>query len=101
MYQWGNAAGDPEMYGGYLLDPNSIFSAFKAEDLRETFAALLREPDEETRFSGYRDAHRTAVEKGYSIPLLQSTKTVVHQSNVDFVMYDNGWILPQAWSLNA
>lgn len=101
MYQWGNAAGDPEMYGGYLLDPNSIFSAFKAEDLRETFAALLREPDEAKRFAGYRDAHRTAVEKGYSIPLVQSTKTVVHQSTVDFVMYDNGWILPQAWSLNA
>ena len=29
MYQWGNATGDPEMYGGYLLDPKSIFSAFK------------------------------------------------------------------------
>lgn len=101
MYQWGNAAGDPEMYGGYLLDPKSIFSAFKAEDLKDKIASLLVEPNEQKRFQGYREVHRYAVEKGYSIPLLQSTKTVVHQSNVNFVKYDNGWILPQAWSFKS
>ena len=101
MYQWGNAAGDPEMYGGYLLDPKSIFSAYKADDLKDRIAALLVEPNEEKRFKGYRDLHRYAVEKGYSIPLLQSTKTVVHQNNVNFVKYDNGWILPQAWSFKS
>ena len=41
MYQWGNAAGDPEMYGGYLLDPKAIFSAYKAEDLMHRIRALL------------------------------------------------------------
>jgi peptide/nickel transport system substrate-binding protein len=98
MFNWGNAAGDPEMYGGYLLDPRAIFSAFKAEDLRERIGALLVEPDETKRFAGYREVHRYAVEKGYSIPLLQSVRTVVHQANVDYVKYDNGWTLPQAWS---
>jgi peptide/nickel transport system substrate-binding protein len=101
MYQWGNAAGDPEMYGGYLLDPKAIFSAFKADDLKDRIGALLLEPDEEKRYKGYRDVHRHAVEHGYSIPLLQSTRTVVHQNNVNFVKYDNGWILPQAWSLKS
>jgi peptide/nickel transport system substrate-binding protein len=101
MYQWGNAAGDPEMYGGYLLDPKAIFSAYKAEDLKDRIGALLIEPNEQKRYQGYRDVHRYAVEKGYTIPLLQSTRTVVHQNNVNYVKYDNGWILPQAWSFKS
>jgi peptide/nickel transport system substrate-binding protein len=101
MYQWGNAAGDPEMYGGYLLDPKAIFSAYKAEDLKDRIGALLTEPNEQKRYQGYRDVHRYAVEKGYTIPLLQSTRTVVHQNNVNYVKYDNGWILPQAWSFKS
>ena len=98
MFNWGNAAGDPEMYGGYLLDPRAIFSAFKAEEYRDRIAALLIEPNEAKRFEGYRALHRDAVEKGYSIPLLQSVRTVVHQATVNYVKYDNGWVLPQAWS---
>jgi peptide/nickel transport system substrate-binding protein len=101
MFNWGNAAGDPEMYGGYLLDPRAIFSAFKAEDLRERVAALLVEPDQARRFAGYRDLHRHAAEKGYTIPLLQMVRTVVHQANVEFVKYDNGWVLPQTWSFRS
>lgn len=101
MYQWGNAAGDPEMYGGYLLDPKSIFSAFKIDDLRDRVGTLLVEPDEAKRFSGYRALHRYAVEKGYSIPLLQGVKTIAHQGSVNVVHYENGYILPQDYTFKS
>lgn len=100
MYQWGNAAGDPEMYAGYLLNPKSIFSAFKSEDLGERIGPLLAEMDEEKRNEGYRAVNRFAVEQGYSIAILQATKTVVHQDRVNYTKYDNGWTLPQTWSLS-
>ncbi|MBV8654097.1 MAG: ABC transporter substrate-binding protein [Alphaproteobacteria bacterium] len=101
LYQWGNATGDPEMYGGYLLDPKSIFSAFKADDLGERIAKLLVEPDQEKRYAGWREVHAYAVEKGYSIPLLQGVKTVAYQQTLEWTKYDNGWILPQSYALKA
>jgi peptide/nickel transport system substrate-binding protein len=101
MYQWGNAAGDPEMYAGYLLDPKSIFSAFKSDDLGERIAPLLVEPDQDKRLAGYRDLNRFAVERGYSIPLLQGVKTVVYASRVGFVPYQSGYVLPQAYGLTG
>lgn len=99
MYQWGNAAGDPEMYAGYLLNPDSIFSAFKSEDLGTRIRPLLTEMDEDTRNAGWREVNKFAVESGYSIAILQATKTVVHQDRVNYVKYANGWTLPYTWSL--
>ncbi len=101
MYQWGNAAGDPEMYGGYLLDPRSIFSAFKSDDLGRLVQPLLVETNEARRNEGYRNLHRFAAEHGYSIPLFQGTKTTVHRSDLNFVKYDNGLILPQTYSFRS
>ena len=99
MYQWGNAAGDPEMYAGYLLDPKSIFSAFKSDDLGERVTPLLSEADQAKRLDGYRALNRYAVEQGYTIPLLQSVKTVVYAQDVGFVPYQSGYVLPQAYTL--
>ena len=101
MYQWGNATGDPEMYGGYLLDPKSIFSSYKSADLGERTSKLLVETDPEKRAAGYRALHEYAVQKGYSIPLIQGTKTVAYQNKLAFKPYHNGWILPQFYSLKA
>ncbi|MCP8937946.1 ABC transporter substrate-binding protein [Alsobacter sp. SYSU M60028] len=101
LFSWGNAAGDPEMYGGYLLDPKSIFSAMKSDDLGQKFQPLLVETDEKKRLEGYRAAHRFAAEKGYTIPLYQTVKTVVSQANVAIVKYDNGLVLPQTFSFKA
>jgi peptide/nickel transport system substrate-binding protein len=101
MYQWGNAAGDPEMYAGYLLDPKSIFSAFKSDDLGERIAPLLVEPDQDKRLAGYRALNRYAVERGYTIPLLQGVKTVVYAGRVAFAPYQSGYVLPQAYALKA
>jgi peptide/nickel transport system substrate-binding protein len=101
LFSWGNAAGDPEMYGGYLLDPKSIFSAFKTDDLAPKFQPLLVETDEKKRVEGYKAAHRYAAEKGYTIPLVQTVKTRVYSNNVVVVKYDNGFVLPQTYSFKA
>ncbi|MET0606633.1 MAG: ABC transporter substrate-binding protein [Beijerinckiaceae bacterium] len=98
LFSWGNSSGDPEMYGGYLLDPKSIFSAMKSDDLGPIFQALLVETNEEKRLAGYKSAHQFAAEKGYTIPLYQTVKTIVSQNSVNIVKYVNGWTLPQTYS---
>jgi peptide/nickel transport system substrate-binding protein len=101
LFSWGNAAGDPEMYGGYLLDPKSIFSAFKTDDLAPKFQPLLVEMDERKRLESYKAAHRYAAEKGYTIPLYQTVKSIVHQKGVATTKYDNGFVLPQGFSFKT
>jgi peptide/nickel transport system substrate-binding protein len=101
QYPWGNTAGDPEMYGGYLLDPKSIFSAWKSDDMAERIHKLLVETDPEKRYAGYREANVYAVQKGYVIPLFQSVKTVAYSKSLGFTKYGNGWILPQSFTLKA
>jgi peptide/nickel transport system substrate-binding protein len=100
-FSWGNSAGDPELYGGYLLNPKSIFSAFKTEDLAPKIQPLLVEMDEKKRIQGYKDAHRYAAEKGYTIPLYQTVKTVVHVNTLNTTKFANGLVLPQGWSFRA
>ncbi len=101
LFSWGNAVGDPEMYGGYLLDPKSIFSAFKADEMGQKIHPLLTETDDAKRMAGFRDAHRFAAERGFTIPLLQTVKTIVHRNEVQVVKYDNGWVLPHTWSFKS
>ena len=101
LFSWGNAVGDPEMYGGYLLDPKSIFSAFKSDELAPRIQPLLTETDEAKRIQGYRDALQFAAERGFTIPLLQTVKTIVHRNEVQVTKYDNGWVLPQTYSFKS
>ena len=99
MYQWGNTTGDPELYAGYLLDPKSIFSAFKSEDLGAMIAPLLVEMDADQRNAGYRAVNKRAVEDGDTIGLMQAVKTIVHVDTLKVQAYANGWILPQTWAI--
>jgi peptide/nickel transport system substrate-binding protein len=101
LFSWANATGDPEMYGGYLLDPKSIFSAFKHDDLAPKIQPLLVEVNEEKRFAGYREANKFAAERGFTIPLMQTVKTIAHRNEVTIAKYDNGWVLPQKYALKA
>ncbi len=101
LFSWGNAVGDPEMYGGYLLDPKSIFSAFKSDELAPRIQPLLTETDEAKRIQGFRDAHQFAAERGFTIPLLQTVKTIVHRNEVTVTKYDNGWVLPNTYSFKS
>ncbi len=101
LFSWGNAAADPEFYGGYLLDPKSIFSAFKSDELAPKIQPLLVETDEAKRLSGYKEFHQFAAERGFTIPLFQTVKTVVHTNNVNIVKHVNGHILPQTYSFKS
>ena len=101
LFSWGNAIGDPELYGGYLLDPKSIFSAFKSDAMAAKIQPLLTETDEPKRLQGYRDAHQFAAEHGFTIPLLQTVKTMAYRNEIQITKYDNGWILPQTYSFKS
>jgi peptide/nickel transport system substrate-binding protein len=100
LYSWDNATGDPEIFTGYLLNPNKPFSAWKGAEMGEKLAPLFSTVDYEKRIAGYRELNRFVVEAGATIPLLQSVLTLVRKKNLSYTKYANGWILPQSmqWS---
>jgi peptide/nickel transport system substrate-binding protein len=95
LYSWDNATGDPEIFLGYQLNPKMPFSPWKDEDIGNKVLALFNVADYNKRIAGYRDLERYAVEKGASMPLLQSVVTVVRKKNLAYQRYGNGWLLPQ------
>jgi peptide/nickel transport system substrate-binding protein len=95
LYSWDNATGDPEIFLGYQLNPKMPFSPWKDEDIGSKVLALFNVADYDKRIAGYRDLERYAVEKGASMPLLQSVVTVVRKKNLAYQKYGNGWVLPQ------
>ena len=80
---------------------NRLFASYKSDDLGERVSRLLIETDMQKRHAGYRDLNIYAVETGAIIPLFQAVKTVAYQDRLRFTKYDNGWILPQTFSVNA
>jgi dipeptide transport system substrate-binding protein len=93
LYSWDNATGDPEMFGGYLLNPKMPFSAWKGAEIGELVAALFDIPDYAKRIAAYQEVVRKAVEKGATIPLLQSVQSLVRKKSLNYVKYGNGWVL--------
>ena len=101
LTQWFNSTGDPEIYGGYLFDPRGFFSTVKTDDLGKMVAPLLVETDIGKRYAGYRALHTYAVQQGYIMPLFQSVQSIANQSRLHFRQYENGWIVPQAYTLQG
>jgi peptide/nickel transport system substrate-binding protein len=100
LNDWDNAVGDPEMFSGYMLNPKLPFSTWKKEDnVGRSFEELFSIVDPEQRIDGYRKANVLAVEEGAIIPLLQAVTTMVYKDNLTVKTYQNGWLLPQMWSL--
>src|ERR1700733_6510515 len=93
LYSWDNATGDPEMFTGYLLNPNLPFSAWKEKEIGEEVAALFAIADYDKRIAAYKEINKKAVEYGAIMPLLQSVITIVSKKDVTFEHYHNGWIL--------
>jgi peptide/nickel transport system substrate-binding protein len=93
LYSWDNATGDPEIYTGYLLNPNLPFSAWKEKEIGDEVAALFAIADYDKRIAAYKEINKKAVEFGAIMPLLQSVITVVSKKDVSFEHYKNGWIL--------
>lgn len=100
LYSWDNATGDPEIFAGYLLNPKLPFSAWKGQEVGEKMFPLFNIADDQKRITGWRDLNRFVIEKGATIPLLQSVQTVVHKKALSYVKYENGWILADkmTWS---
>ena len=93
LYSWDNATGDPEIFAGYLLNPKMPFSAWKGQEVGDKVLELFNVADYQKRIEGYRALNRFAIEKGATIPLLQSVQTVVRKKTLSYVKYENGWIL--------
>lgn len=98
LYSWDNATGDPEIFAGYLLNPKLPFSAWKGEEVGQCVIALRSVIDYQKRVAGYKEVEKFAVERGATIPLLQSVITVVRKTGLKYRKYRNGWILPQSMS---
>ena len=100
LYSWDNATGDPEIFGGYLLNPKMPFSAWKDMEVGQKVVDLFGVAEYDKRIAGYRALNRFAVESGATMPLLQSVLTLVRKKNLAYTKYGNGWILPQSlqWS---
>jgi peptide/nickel transport system substrate-binding protein len=100
LYSWDNATGDPEIFAGYLLNPNMPFSAWKGADVGAKVQTLFNVADYQQRIAGYRELNRFAVEAGATIPLLQSVQTLARKKNLAYTRYANGWVLASTmkWS---
>jgi peptide/nickel transport system substrate-binding protein len=100
LYSWDNATGDPEIFAGYLLNPNMPFSAWKGAEVGDQVRTLFNIADYDKRIAGYRELNRVAVEAGATIPLLQSVQTLARKKNLAYTRYANGWLLAStmAWS---
>jgi peptide/nickel transport system substrate-binding protein len=100
LYSWDNATGDPEIFAGYLLNPKLPFSAWKGKEVGEKMAPLFNIADYDKRIAGWRELNKFVIERGATIPLLQSVQTVVRKKKLSYVKYENGWILADkmSWS---
>jgi peptide/nickel transport system substrate-binding protein len=93
LYSWDNATGDPEIFAGHLLNPKMPFSAWKGMDVGSKVLELFGIADYEARVAGYKELNKYAVERGATIPLLQSVQTLVRRKTLSYEKFGNGWVL--------
>lgn len=96
LYSWENATGDPEIYSGYLLNPDMPFAAWRGDEPGTRLRELFQVTNYDDRIAGYHEVNQQAVEMGASIPLLQSVQTLVRKEGLDYQKYRNGWVLGQS-----
>lgn len=100
LYSWENATADPEIFTGYMLNPDMPFSSWRGEDPGARLRELFQTANYETRIEGYREVNVQAVDMGASIPLLQSVQTLVRKENLSYQKFKNGWVLGQTMTWN-
>lgn len=101
LYSWENATGDPEIYIGYLMNPNLPFSTYRTGDIGKRAAELFGEPDNAKRIAAYTKLNEDAVNQATIIPLLQAVMTVVTNKDLAYQKYDSGFVLGQEMSWKA
>lgn len=97
LYSWDNATADPEIFAGYILNPNLPFSAWKQPELADTFKQLSALPQAQ-RIAGYQAIEKKATEDAWSIPLIQSVTTIAYKKTLNLNTYQTGYIMPQEYS---
>jgi peptide/nickel transport system substrate-binding protein len=95
LYSFDNATGDPEIFVGYMLNPQLPFSPWQDMAIGRKAIDLFNVADTRTRIDGWKALDREAMAIGAKIPLLQSVLTIARQKNLSVVRYGNGWVLPQ------
>jgi peptide/nickel transport system substrate-binding protein len=100
LYSFDNATGDPEIFGGYLLNPKLPFSPWKGMEIGQRAIDLFNVANYEERVIGYKALNKDAVEAGACMPILQSVQTLVRKKNLVYTNYGNGWVLAStmAWT---
>ena len=100
LYSFDNATGDPEIFGGYLLNPKLPFSPWKGMEIGQRAIDLFNVANYQERVAGYKALNRDAVEAGACMPLLQSVQTLVRRKSLAYTKYGNGWVRADtmAWS---
>jgi len=91
---WANSTNDPELYIGSALNPDTTFSVWKSDDMRDILKPLLSELDDAKRIEGYTKAEIYAQENAYIMPLLQAVTTVVRKKDLNFTWFPNTWYEP-------
>ena len=81
-----------------MLNPKMPFSPSHDADIGAEALALFDIADYGQRVAGYRKLAQEAVERGVSMPLLQSVVTIARKKSLGFTQYGNGWVLPQTLS---
>src|SRR3984893_3509071 len=62
LYSFDNATGDPEIFGGYLLNPKLPFSPWKGMEIGQRAIDLFNVANYEERVAGYKALNKDAVE---------------------------------------
>lgn len=98
LYNFDNTPGDPEILSGYLLNYNLPFSPYKDKEIGDEVIRLFATADEKERVAGYRALLPQVAQKGGPIPIVQNVQTVVYRKGLNYVPYENFWVLPQMMS---
>jgi dipeptide transport system substrate-binding protein len=92
LYSFDNATGDPEIFGGYLLNPKLPFSPWKGMEIGQRAIDLFNVANYEERVAGYKALNKDAVESGACMPILQTVQTLARKKGLAYTKYGNGWV---------
>jgi peptide/nickel transport system substrate-binding protein len=111
FYVWSNATGDPENDVGFMLWPNSPFSAWAGmkaagktdytglmNQALQMFTPIFTETDQTTRIQDAINASEWAVQNGLIIPLYQQAQPLVMKQKLQYNPFPEGYILAQDMS---
>ncbi|MGE0800025.1 MAG: ABC transporter substrate-binding protein [Lautropia sp.] len=94
LYSWGNTTTDPDNYAGRIFDPRLRFATWKDMALAPRIDALMTEVDTAKRMAGYQALNVESSQKSWAIPLLQAVTTMAWTTQLEPVIYGNGYLVP-------